>query len=155
MKFTNQIKAYIILHIMIIMMMHNAFPHVHHQHEESSAAISEGEFHHHDHHDSHHHHLEEGDNDNKENDNKQKSFLDYLFNNHLHTQHTHQYTSSIVEQVKPVKGIESKWFANSVNWNLNFSCFDLGIHRYVLSEDLKPEHHYLHSHPHRGPPALG
>jgi hypothetical protein len=152
MKFINHIKAYTMLLIMLFMMMHNAFPHVHHQHDVNSAAISEGEFHHHGPHAGHHHHSEEEE-ENK--DHNQKSFLEFLINNHSHSQHTHQYTSAIVKLVKSVKQLDSRVFVNNDNWNLKFLCVNFGLHRYVLFKNFVPEHLYLNSHPHRGPPILG
>ena len=136
--------------IMLLGMMHNAFPHVHHVHEVSVDEELKGESHHHHHDSSHHHHPGEDDND-QEN----KNFLDFLFKNHSHTQHTHQYTSATVEHVKPVKQIEIKAFGSSDPWEFTANKAGIGLHRYVLFDDVGSDDPYSDSHPLRGPPALG
>lgn len=150
MKSKKQIKDYFILFIMLLGMMHNAFPHVHHQHDEGDAVVSGGGFHHHEHHGDHHHHPGMGDQDHEQN-----GFLDFLFENHSHSKHSHQYTPATLEQVKAVKQLGFGLYVNSVNWSLDVKHVDTGLHRYILFEDLAPKHSYLPPHPHRGPPSLG
>lgn len=136
--------------IMLFAMMHNAFPHVHHEHELAGEVEVRGEFHHHHHDSNHHHHSDE-----KENDHDQKTFFDFLFKNHSHTKHTHQYTPATVEHVKPVKQIEIKVFGSSDLWTFAIGKTDVGLHRYVLFKDFVPDGPHLYSSPHRGPPSLG
>ena len=150
MKLGKQTKASFMLLIMLFVMMHNAFPHLHHQHDVDSerAAGPKGEFHHHGH--DHDHHSDEDDNDHD-----RKSFFDFLLKNHPHTKHLHQYTPVVLRQVKSVKHLDSKVFVNVDHRISGLRCFDVGLHRFVLFENLVPEYPYLNNHPHRGPPSLG
>lgn len=151
MKVSKQIKALSMLLIILIMMMHNAFPHVHHQHDGDDAVVAGGQFHHHeDHHHGNHHHSDESDNDDE-----QSNLLDYLFNNHSHPKHTHQYTPTTVEHVKPVRQVVSSLFYLADTKMINFGSVEIALHRYVLFKSHVPNQPYLRSHPLRGPPNLG
>lgn len=138
------------LAIMLFAMMHNAFPHVHHEHDlVGNNELKETSHHHH--HDSDHHHHSDED----ESDQEQKTFFDFLFKNHSHTKHTHQYTPATVEHVKTVKQVVVKVFGISDVWEFKAQKTDVGLHRYVLFNDIGSDDHYLHSNPLRGPPSLG
>lgn len=149
MNFLNQLKAYSMLCIMLFVMMHNAFPHVHHAHQLAGELAWAGEFHHH-HHDSGHHHSEE-DPHNPD----QKTLFDFLFKDHSHTQHTHQYTPATVEQAKSVKRLDFKAFNSAATQRFAANEAAMGLHQYVLFKAVKPDDPYLDSHPLRGPPSLG
>ena len=136
--------------IMLLGMMHNAFPHVHHEHKLAGDVELRGGSHHH-HHDSNHHHHSDED----ESDHDQKTFFDFLFKNHSHTKHTHQYTPATVEHVKSVKQLDVKVFSNGDIWEVAANKTDIGLHRYVLFNDVGSDDSYLCSNPLRGPPALG
>ncbi|MDN5215084.1 hypothetical protein QQ020_23585 [Fulvivirgaceae bacterium BMA12] len=145
----RQIKALSMLFIMLIVMVHNVFPHVHHQHDHVTTAVSEGEFHHHEHHGDHHHPDED------DQDHEQKNLLDFLFKNHSHSKHTHQYTPATVKYVKSIKQLDVRVFVYSDDWKLDLVCVDTGLQRYVLFENPVSEHLYLRTYSHRGPPSLG
>ena len=136
--------------IMLFMMIHNAFPHVHHQSDMNDAVVVEGEFHHHNHQGHHHHHS-----DKEDEDHEQKDLLHFLFKNHTHSGHTHQYIAATVKQVKPVKQSTCNLFFISAQWNADLQCTGTGLHRYVLFKNPLPQHPRLLSTPHRGPPSLG
>lgn len=150
MKFLNQIKAYSMLVIMLIAMMHNAFPHVHHEHDLNGHKELIGETHDHHHDSDHHQHSSEEDNDHEE-----KTIFDFLFKNHTHTTHTHQYTPATVEHVKTVKQIVVKAFGTSDSWEFTAKETDVGLHRYVLFNDIGSDDPFLYAYPLRGPPSLG
>ena len=136
--------------ILLFAMMHNAFPHVHHEHEIGRNTELRGDSHHH-HHDSDHHHHSDDD----ENDQVQKTFFDFLFNNHSHTTHAHQYTPATVEHVKSIKQIVVKVFGTTESWEFYIKENDVGLHRYVLFNDIGSNHPFLYSNPLRGPPSIG
>lgn len=136
--------------IMLFAMMHNAFPHVHHEHELVGNTELRGTSHHHHHDSDHHHHSDEN-----KSDREQKTFLDFLFKNHSHTKHTHQYTPAAVEHAKTVKQIEVKVFGSRDVWEFTAKEIDVGLHRHVLFNDVRSDDPYLHANPLRGPPSLG
>lgn len=149
MKFINQLKAYSMLCIMLFVMMHNAFPHVHHEHKLAEEPALSGEFHHHHHDSGHHHHSGE-----HQNNHDQKSLFDFLLNDHWHTQHTHQHTPAVVEHAKSAKQLDFKAFNGSANQGFAANEAAMGLHQYVLFKPVKPDDPYLDSHPLRGPPSL-
>lgn len=136
--------------IILMLMMHNSFPHAHHQHDVSAVAVAEGEFHHGDHHHGDHHHSDKPDRKDE-----QSNFLDYLLQNHTHAKHVHQYTPVTVERVKSVKQLVSKVFCACGTTTVDVKCIEFGINRYVLFHNHVPDQPYLLSHPLRGPPSLG
>lgn len=138
------------LFIMLFAMMHNAFPHVHHEHRLVGDVELRGDSHHHHHHDSNDHHHSGED----ENDHDQKTFFDFLFKDHSHTRHTHQYTPTTVEHVKPVKQLNVKVFNNSDSWEFAANETDVGLHRYMLFNDIGSDDPCLCSNPLRGPPSF-
>ena len=147
MKFFNQLKACSMLCIMLFVMTHNAFPHVHHAHQLAEKVAWEGEFHHHD---SDHHHSGE-----HQNNHDQKSLFDFLFKDHSHTQHTHQYTPATVEHAKSAKRLDFKAFNSAATQGFAANEATMGLHQCVLFKGVKPDDPYLNSHPLRGPPSLG
>ncbi|NHE56470.1 hypothetical protein [Cyclobacterium plantarum] len=149
MKLFTQIKAYLVIVIMLFGMMHNAFPHVHHEHDLDEHTVLVGESHHH-HHSDHHPHSDE-----EENDDEEKAFFDFLFKNHSHTKHTHQHTPSPVEHVKTVKQVLAKFFGANDSWEFSAIETDIGLHSYVLFNDIGLEAPNLNSNSLRGPPSLG
>lgn len=150
MKFIEEIKAYSILIIMLFGMMHNAFPHVHHAHEFDGHTELIGESRHHHHDSDHHHHSDE-----EEDDQEEKTLFDFLFKNHTHTKHTHQHITATVEHVKTVKQIVVKFFGSNDSWEFSSKETDVGLHSYVLFNDVGLEDPNLNSNPLRGPPSLG
>lgn len=148
MKFLNQLKACFMLCIMLFVMMHNAFPHVHHAHRLAEELAWGGEFHHHHHDAGHHHHSGE-----HQNNHDQKSLFDFLFKDHLHTQHTHHYAA--VNHAKSTKRLDFKAFNSADNQEFAANEAAMGLHQYVLFKGVKPDDPYLDSHPLRGPPSLG
>ena len=137
------------LFIMLFAMMHNAFPHVHHVHGLAGDVELRGGLHYHHHHDSnHHHHSDEDEKD-------QKSLFDFLFKDHSHTKHTHQHIPATVEHVKSVKQLDVKILDNSDSWEFAANETDVGLHRYVLFNDIGSDDPCLCSNPLRGPPSLG
>lgn len=145
MKFLNQLKASFLLVIMLLSMMHNAYPHVHNEHTEQIA-----DSHHHHHDSDHHHHSEDS-----ESDDDQKTIFDFLFKNHSHSNHTHQYTLVTVEHVKKVKQLEIKFLGSIDLWQYAVPEIDIGLRRYVFFNDLGSKDAFLFSRPFRGPPSLG
>jgi len=135
---------------MLFGMMHNAFPHEHHEHELPDNAEFRGNTDHHHHDSDHHHHSDEN-----ETDHEQKTFFDFLFKNHSHTKHTHQYTPATVEHVKTIKQIEIKFFGSSDSWEFTAKETDVGLHRYVLFNNVGSDDPFLSSNLLRGPPSLG
>lgn len=134
--------------LMILLgMMHNAFPHVHHEHEHVGKIEVGNEIHHHDH-DTDHHHSDESEKDNN------RSFLGFLFNDHSHTKHTYQYSPFTVEHLKSMKQ-DVKVFESSHSWVFEECKTDLGLQRNFLSKELIRNNPYLHTYRHRGPPSLG
>lgn len=133
--------------IIFVAMMHNVFPHAHHQHDVHDAAIALGDLHSHG---DHHHHSDES-----ENDDEQGNFFDYLLQNHSHAKHTHQYTPAIVEGVKSVKQLVLKVFCACGSTTVDLNCIEFGINRYVLLRSHVPDQPCLLSLPLRGPPSLG
>jgi len=136
--------------IMLLGMMHNAFPHVHHAHEFDGHTELIGESHHHHHDSDRHHHSNE-----EENDHEEKTFLNFLFKNHSHAKHTHQYITATVEHVKTVKQIVVKILGSNDSWEFSAKETDVGLHSYVLFNDVGLEDPNLNSNPLRGPPSLG
>lgn len=150
MKSHKQIKACSILVILLIGMMHNAFPHIHHEHDLVGHTELIGESHHHHHDSDNHHHTDE-----KEGDQEEKTLFDFLFKNHTHTKHTHQYTPATVEQVKTVKQVVIKVFGCNASWEFTAQETDIGLHCYVLFNDIGSDDPFLCTNPLRGPPSLG
>lgn len=136
--------------IMLLGMMHNAFPHVHHAHEFDGHTELIGESHHHHHDSDRHHHSNE-----EENDHEEKTFFDFLFKNHTHTTHTHLYTPATTEHVKTVKQIVVKDSEGIDSWEFTAQETDVGLHRYVLFNDIGSDDPFLYTNPLRGPPLLG
>ncbi len=129
---------------------HNAFPHVHHKHDLDGHKELIGETHHHHHDSDHHHHSDE-----EENDHEEKTLLDFLFKNHSHSKHTHQYIPTTVEHVKTVKQIVVKIFGSGDSCEFTAKEIDIGWHSYVLFNDVGSDVPFLYSKPLRGPPSLG
>lgn len=150
MKVLAQIMAHFVILTMLFGVMHNAFPHVHHAHELDGHTEPIGELHHH-HHDSDHHH----NSDKEENDHEKKTFLEFLFNNHSHTKHTHPNILALVEHVKTVKQVFVNFFGGNDFWEFSGIEIDSGLHRYVLFNDVGLADPNLNSTPLRGPPSLG
>lgn len=150
MRFLNQIKAYSILVIILFGMMHNTFPHVHHDHDLDGHKELIGESHHHHHDSDHHHHSDEEDDEHEE-----KTFLDFLFKNHSHANHTHQHITATVEHVKTIKQVVVKVFVRNASWKFSVKETDIGLHRYVLFNDIGSDDPFLCTNPLRGPPSLG
>ncbi len=135
--------------IMFSVMIHNAYPHAHHQHDESDLVVGSGEFHHHGHHADHPH------SDEDEQDHEKSTFLDFLFKHHSHNQHSQPFPSVTNEQVKSIKQLDLKEFGISGIWEFNVRQIFEELHRYVLYENFVIDALYFQAHPHRGPPSLG
>ena len=90
MGYNKKIKAISMLLIMGLMMMHNAFPHTHHQCEFERCVLAVDFDHHHEQEHGLHH-------NNHSVDDEENSLLDFLFQNHSHSTHSHQYTPVPVE----------------------------------------------------------
>ena len=73
MQKNKQIKALFFLGIFSLLMLHQVFPHLHHQHEERKVTIAQAEDYHHHHHDT----------PEKEEDLK-KDFIDLFIGMHIH-----------------------------------------------------------------------
>jgi hypothetical protein len=146
----RKIVAVFFLALFGLVNLHHAFPHVHHEHESIAGTELTAEVHHHHHDSDHHHHSDE-----EENDQDQKNLFDFLFKNHSHTKHTHQYTPAIVKHVKSVKQIEIKIFGSSDSWEFASKETDVGLHQYALFDNVGSDDSFLYSNPLRGPPALG
>lgn len=150
MNLFNQIRAYAILVIMLFGMVHNAFPHVHHAHEFDGHTELIEKSHHHHHDSDHHHHSDE-----EENNHEVNNLLDFLFKNHSHTKHTHQYTLATDEHVKTVKQLVVKFFGRNDSWEFSEKETDIGLHKHVLFNEVGLKYLNLNSNPLRGPPSLG
>lgn len=134
---------------MLSVMLHNAYPHVHHQHDVNDTVVGSGEFHGHGHHGDHHHSHED------DKDQEKSTFFDFLFKHHYHTQHSQQYPTANNEQIKSIKQLDLQVLGNSWIWGFNVNQIYEELHRYVLYESFVPHDPYLQAHPHRGPPSLG
>jgi hypothetical protein len=83
----KQISALFMLSIMLTMMMHNAFPHVHHEHLSSLMVLTSNDTPSH-----HHHHGHKHEKDSPSEKGETANILDFLFHNHSHSSHSHHYT---------------------------------------------------------------
>ena len=142
-----QIKATFLLLTIGIMMVHNVFPHVHHQHGEHDEVLTSAH-----HHGSNHHHWHSG---NEEKDEGHEHIALTPVESHAHTYHSHEFISLATGKTK-VKG----------DSDLSVACFaekealasyDLHeeLHRYALFKQSSFEPVFLSSVSPRGPPALG
>ncbi|ADR21709.1 hypothetical protein MATR_06580 [Marivirga tractuosa] len=113
MNLFKQIKAFLLLSVLLFALGHNAFPHVHHQHQHSTD--TEHEVHHnsHDHnhqHESHQHETQQHEDSSQ--DWQDLNFLQVLLDGHSSTNHTHQYTPLLLEPLKSKKQLDQKLIQN-------------------------------------------
>jgi hypothetical protein len=147
----KQIKAISMLLIMLAMMMHNAFPHIHHQHESNDVAYSSGDPHEH-HHDHGHEHKGSDQSEEDENHN----LLDFLLTGHAHSSHSHQFTPVTVNGFKSYKVfVSSVFFLAPALFQFNLWSGREGPSRYSLFKQSYLKNPYLGSNKLRGPPSLG
>ena len=148
-KYYYKILSIALLLLFATNLFHDVVPHVHHQHD----VISSTETHTRDHHHNgveHHHHSDENDKEQNE-----YSFFDFLFTNHSHSKHVHQFAPKIVEHFKQVKQPDNKVFYKTTIPDISFWLLKNGDHRYVLYDKSKPDDPFAYSNNLRGPPILG
>jgi ABC-type nickel/cobalt efflux system permease component RcnA len=75
MQKANKISAFFFLGLFSLMLLHQVFPHLHHQHEESHSHSDIA------HSDEHHHH----DNDSKEKEDSTSDFFGFFMDSHIHS----------------------------------------------------------------------
>ncbi|AGA77668.1 hypothetical protein Echvi_1400 [Echinicola vietnamensis DSM 17526] len=130
--------------IMLSMMLHNAYPHVHHQHGTVETVALEHESHQHT---DHRHSHDQDDNEDH------KDFFDFLLKSHSHSQHPHQH-APVIELVKVKKNLTDLCYTEEPAT----ICFDRiaeNLHRYFLYKSLALAKPYSPSISLRGPPLLG
>lgn len=145
----RKIAAAFFLSLFGLYLLHNIFPHTHHDHELSQASELQAAAHHH-HDATHHHHSDKNDSDQDQSD-----FFDFLFNSHSHFKHPLQHSIAVVETLKAVKQVVIKDFYSNDPYLFTAKDTDVGWHRYVLFDDVDPDNPYLQTTSLRGPPVLG
>ena len=151
MNLAKQIKAYLMLLIMLAMVVHSAFPHLHHVHSElDNQSVDVAHHHHHD--GDHHHHEHDSNKGNDQHD--ERSLFSLLFAGHAHTNHTHY----VIPALRPVaskttKVISIAFIAQKPSY-LPFD-FTLNSPRTYRADKNRIDNGYLRSHFLRGPPLLG
>lgn len=141
MQKANKISAFFFLGLFSLMLLHQVFPHLHHQHEDS-----------HSHSDEHHHH----DNDSEEKEEVPSGFFDFFMDVHAH--------SSISSDIVVLKRNTVEQQTN-VDKDVVKVSFDAKEYFFVgyRQNSKPPVYHppntyfnsYLSSLDSRGPPSLG
>ncbi len=137
--------------IMLSGMMHNVVPHSHHKHDIAGNIEFRGDSHHHDHPSDHHHHHS----DENEREHEKKNFLNFLFENHSHSQHTHQNVLVNVEYAKSAKQGKIKVFGSFGFCDSIVRDIDLGSYRYMVFNESGFGGFNSPINLLRGPPSLG
>jgi hypothetical protein len=144
MQKNKQIKALFFLGVFSLLMLHQVFPHLHHQHEERNTAIAQTEDHHH-----HHHDIPDNDEDSK------KDFIDFFIGMHIHI--------SLTDEIPVIRNVINHRI-NDENIALKLPLskyFEVRkIYREVERPSIyNPPNNYFNQYfinlDSRGPPALG
>lgn len=130
-------------------MVHNAFPHYHHEHEYAGVTAHKDHTHHHHDDKDHHHHTDEG-----ENNQESKSFFDFLVKNHSHTKHALQILPATIVHVKTVKQVVELLGSNESS-EFSAKVTEVGLRGHALFYEIGLEEPDLDQNPLRGPPSLG
>lgn len=141
------------LGIMLVVMAHNAIPHLHHHHEEEhgNELIAEHHHNHHDHHQHDHHH----NNTNHNHDHGELDFLLELWaHSHCHTAHLEQFELIKLErQKKAHENMGANFIAlipSNIVSRLVSSCnyFNQQLSNLLVQQE------FLYTASKRGPPVL-
>jgi len=154
----KQILASFLLCVIGMMILHSAFPHIHHAHETADgiAKYTDHYYHPDEQHDRHSHEdasYHEHDQDSK--NDEPGSLLSFLLNNHSHTFHNHEYIQIAnagshysVDEYVPVAAILAIYYSSLKYDNQSF-------HRYSLFKRTWYDNPSLVNCSLRGPPSLG
>lgn len=139
------IKAFFFLGVFTLMMLHQVFPHLHHQHEDShshSHIVHSGEHHHH-------------DNDSEEKEESPYGFFDLFMDVHAHSSIT--YDSVVLKKNNFEQQIHVKDVAKSIVSNQRNASIEYRQNSKppVYHPPNKYFNSYLSSLDSRGPPSLG
>jgi hypothetical protein len=149
----KQIKAIFMLLVMLTMMTHNVFPHVHHKHTSDIVAFTSSDLHHDRHHD-HHNHGHEHKNDSQPEESEKTNLLDFLFEGHAHSSHSHQYTPAPTFDFRAFNELVSNDFQSAEIHQIDFGERREESKKYSDFQRRYPPSVYLCSNPLRGPPTL-
>tara|TARA_R110001583_G_scaffold171551_2_gene325167 strand:- start:1659 stop:2093 length:435 start_codon:yes stop_codon:yes gene_type:complete len=144
MQKNKQIKALFFLGIFSVLLLHQVFPHLHHQHEERNVAIAHTEDHHHHHHDT-----------SEKDDSSKNDFIDFFLGMHVHV--------FVTDEIPVIR--------NVINHRINDEniALELPLSKYfevlkIYREIERPSiynppnnyfNHYFTNLDLRGPPVLG
>ncbi len=155
----KQIKAIAMLLIMLTMMTHNVFPHIHHEHTSNRITITSSDLHH-DHHDHDHHDHDQGHehkSDGQSEESEKTNLLDFLFEGHLHASHTHQYTTAPAVDFREFNllVLVTNYFQSTEIYQIDFGERSEESNKYSDFQQHYSSNVCLCSNPLRGPPTLG
>ena len=150
----TKVKATCMMFIVLIMMVHNGFPHIHHHHVPDSASGPAVNTHHHHHDLALRHENEHGNAEKNEPGVKvELDFLKFLLRSHVHSTHEHLFIPVSVEGITSGKpgvhhsvdgvGLSPYEVKNEENY----------LHRYHVFKKVAQDKPDLLSNPLRGPPS--
>jgi hypothetical protein len=146
----SRVKAYVLLLIMLLLSLHDVFPHTHYSGSDFESHIASFHFHH-DHDHEHHHGDKPDDHDHPDNE-KDHTLLDYLLGQHQQTSHVplissscykgSRYDDAVVNAVLPEL---SQIFLHKKSFLHHYCLFDSGhLNRLCFLSDITR----------RGPPPI-
>lgn len=150
----KKINAIFMLFVMLTMMTHNIFPHVHHKHISDIVALTLSDLHHDHQHQQHHNHGHEHKNDDEQGKNETTNLLDFLFQGHSHSSHSHQYTPAPTFDLRGLNIRVSNDFQSAEIYQIDFGERSEKSKEYSDFLRSYPPTVYLFSNPLRGPPSL-
>ncbi|MBI0398079.1 hypothetical protein [Cyclobacterium marinum] len=144
----RKIGGAFMLLIMLGMIMHNTFPHIHHQHERHS---------HDSNHSTNYSHQDEGHHQENQNPSAQSplEFISFLLGNHAHSQQVVDNNLVVEECVKEQKQNKTTKFFNKKAEYKNLLAGKTLSKKASISFLRKIKNYYYVSSPLRGPPTLG
>lgn len=154
MNLFKQIKAFLLLSVLLFALGHNAFPHVHHQHEHSTDRENQAHHHSHDHnqqHESHQHGNHQHEDSSQ--DWKDLNFLQVLLDGHSSTNHTHQYSPLLLEPLKSKKQLDQKLIQNFGQYKILVPHREADLKQSLIGLICPYDSLHLSINPLRGPPS--
>lgn len=152
----SQIPALFLLGVFLILLVHNAVPHVHHSHEStgkiSLVADHDDHSHNHEHHSNEHNHHSHK-NESKSQD--QHNLLSFLINSHSDFFHIHEFIQFTKRDIQPSKDKVIHFFARIGSFDSLLDIERQGLYRYVLTKESWSENPFLLSCSLRAPPSIG
>ncbi|MEM8940398.1 MAG: hypothetical protein AAGC64_13750 [Bacteroidota bacterium] len=146
MNVLRKTKALSMLSVMLLVMAHNSFPHVHYLHSNDCEIFLDDKIQDDDHHRSH----------GEENHHDHGNLLKFLFEHHSHSKHTHHCRIVIFQPVKSsTEEVLKKLSCNAVEFSLNFAFSEFGDHLHFVGENKSFYPLPLLCSSLRGPPVLG